>query len=126
MEDFSIRFSALSVFAPTSEITYLYLDDYEYNASYYYMNHIEDTQPITKYVRLNDFANYKDIIVSSSDEQVVKAETTERYSVARALHAVDRSDVVLMVLDARDGVTEQDQRIAGYAHEAWQGFGSGG
>lgn len=46
------------------------------------------------------------------------AETTERYSVARALHAVDRSDVVLLVLDARDGVTEQDQRIAGYAHEA--------
>lgn len=46
------------------------------------------------------------------------AETTERYSVARALHAVDRSDVVLLVLDARDGATEQDQRIAGYAHEA--------
>ncbi len=50
------------------------------------------------------------------------AETTERYSVARALHAVDRSDVVLMVLDARDGVTEQDQRIAGYAHEAGKGL----
>ena len=50
------------------------------------------------------------------------AETTERYSVARALHAVDRSDVVLLVLDARDGVTEQDQRIAGYAHEAGKGL----
>lgn len=79
MTDFSISFSALSVFAPTSEITCLYLNDSEYNADYYYMNHIEETQPITKYVRLNDFANYKDIIVSSSDEQVVKAETTERY-----------------------------------------------
>jgi GTP-binding protein len=50
------------------------------------------------------------------------AETTERYSVARALHAVDRSDVVLMVIDAQDGVTEQDQRIAGYAHEAGKGM----
>ncbi len=50
------------------------------------------------------------------------AETTERYSVARALHAVDRSDVVLMVVDAQTGVTEQDQRIAGYAHEAGKGL----
>ncbi len=50
------------------------------------------------------------------------AETTERYSVARALHAIDRSDVVLMVVDAQDGVTEQDQRIAGYAHEAGKGM----
>lgn len=50
------------------------------------------------------------------------AETTERYSVARALHAVDRSDVVLVVIDAREGVTEQDQRIAGYAHEAGKGL----
>jgi len=46
------------------------------------------------------------------------AETTERYSVARALRAVDRSQIVLMVLDATEGVTEQDQRIAGYAHES--------
>ncbi len=50
------------------------------------------------------------------------AETTERYSVARALHAVDRSDVVLVVIDAQEGVTEQDQRIAGYAHEAGKGL----
>lgn len=42
----------------------------------------------------------------------------ERYSVMRALRAVDRSDVVLMVLDAVEGVTEQDKKIAGYAHEA--------
>ena len=41
----------------------------------------------------------------------------ERYSVMRALRAVDRSDVVLMVLDAVDGVTEQDKKIAGYAHD---------
>lgn len=43
---------------------------------------------------------------------------TERYSVIRSLRAVDRSDVVLIVIDAVEGVTEQDKRIAGYAHEA--------
>ncbi|MBM7854633.1 GTP-binding protein [Desulfohalotomaculum tongense] len=41
----------------------------------------------------------------------------ERYSVIRSLRAVDRSDVVLMVIDATEGVTEQDKRIAGYAEE---------
>jgi len=50
------------------------------------------------------------------------AETTERYSVARALRAVDRSDVVLMVLDASDGITEQDKKVVGYAHEAGKGI----
>jgi GTP-binding protein len=45
-------------------------------------------------------------------------EPTERYSVIRALRAVDRSDVVLMVLDASEGVIEQDKKIAGYAHDA--------
>jgi len=42
---------------------------------------------------------------------------TERYSVIRSLRAVDRSDVVLMVIDAVDGVIEQDKKIAGYAHD---------
>lgn len=41
----------------------------------------------------------------------------ERYSVVRALRAVDRSDVVLMVFDATEGVAEQDKRIVGYAHD---------
>lgn len=45
----------------------------------------------------------------------------ERYSVVRALRAVDRADVVLMVIDAEEGVTEQDKKIAGYAHEAGRG-----
>ncbi len=42
----------------------------------------------------------------------------ERYSVVRTLRAIDRSDVCLMLLDATELVTEQDKRIAGYAHEA--------
>lgn len=45
----------------------------------------------------------------------------ERYSVMRALRAVDRSDLVLLVIDAVDGITEQDKKIAGYAHEAGKG-----
>lgn len=48
-------------------------------------------------------------------------EPTERYSVMRSLRAVDRSDVVLMVIDAVEGVTEQDKKIAGYAHESGKG-----
>lgn len=48
-------------------------------------------------------------------------ESTERYSVIRSLRAVDRSDVVLMVIDGTAGVTEQDKRIAGYVHEAGKG-----
>jgi len=43
--------------------------------------------------------------------------STEKYSVIRSLRAVDRSDVVLMLIDAVDGVTEQDKKIAGYAHD---------
>lgn len=49
-------------------------------------------------------------------------EPIEKYSLIRSLRAVDRSDVVLMVIDAIDGVTEQDKKIAGYAHEAGKGI----
>ena len=45
----------------------------------------------------------------------------ERYSVMRALRAVDRADVVLMVINAEEGITEQDKKIAGYAHESGKG-----
>jgi GTPase len=44
-------------------------------------------------------------------------EGVERYSVMRALRAVERCDVVLLLIDAADGVTDQDQKIAGYADE---------
>ena len=42
----------------------------------------------------------------------------EKYSVLRAQMAIERADVCLIILDARDGVTEQDTKIAGLAHEA--------
>lgn len=45
-------------------------------------------------------------------------ESTEKYSVLRALKAIDRSDVVCVVIDAEEGILEQDKRVAGYAHEA--------
>ncbi len=44
--------------------------------------------------------------------------STERYSVIRSLRAVERSDVSLVMFDAVEGVTDQDKRIAGYAHES--------
>ena len=49
-------------------------------------------------------------------------EPIEKYSIIRSLRAVDRSDVVLMVIDAIYGITEQDKKIAGYAHEAGKGI----
>ncbi|SCB84660.1 GTP-binding protein [[Bacillus] enclensis] len=45
-------------------------------------------------------------------------ETTEKYSVLRALRAIERSDVVLVVIDGEEGIIEQDKKIAGYAHDA--------
>lgn len=45
-------------------------------------------------------------------------ETTEKYSVLRAIGAIERADVVLMVLNAEEGIQDQDKNIAGYAHEA--------
>ncbi|HAM1483424.1 TPA: ribosome biogenesis GTPase Der [Listeria monocytogenes] len=45
-------------------------------------------------------------------------ESTEKYSVLRAMRAIERSDVVLVVINAEEGIREQDKRIAGYAHDA--------
>lgn len=45
-------------------------------------------------------------------------ESTERYSILRALKAIERSDVVLTLIDAESGIIEQDKKIAGYAHQA--------
>jgi len=45
-------------------------------------------------------------------------ENIEKYSILRALSAIDRSDVVLFVLDGEQGIREQDKHVAGYAHEA--------
>ena len=48
-------------------------------------------------------------------------EKIEKYSVARTLLAIERADVCLMMIDAKEGITEQDTKIAGEAHEAGKG-----
>lgn len=45
-------------------------------------------------------------------------ENTERYALMRSMRAIDNSDVVLVVLNAEEGIRELDKHIAGYAHEA--------
>lgn len=49
------------------------------------------------------------------------SEEVERYSVIRSLAAIERADVCLIMIDAGEGVTDQDAKIAGYAHEAGRG-----
>jgi len=49
-------------------------------------------------------------------------EDIERYSVIRAVAAVERCDVALLTIDAKEGITEQDKKIAGVAHEAGKGI----
>ncbi|SES67226.1 ribosome biogenesis GTPase Der [Anaerobranca gottschalkii] len=48
-------------------------------------------------------------------------ESIEYYSVLRTIKAIERSDVAILVIDATTGVTEQDKRIAGFAHEGGKG-----
>ncbi|MEG0264824.1 MAG: ribosome biogenesis GTPase Der [Erysipelotrichaceae bacterium] len=48
-------------------------------------------------------------------------ENIEKYSVLRAMSAIERSDVVLVVIDGEKGIRDQDKHVAGYAHEAGKG-----
>lgn len=50
-------------------------------------------------------------------KRAIEDESIERYSIVRALAAVRRCDVALIVIDAQDGVTEQDTKVAGYVHD---------
>ena len=49
-------------------------------------------------------------------------EDLERYSIIRTVSAVERADVVILVIDAKEGVTEQDAKIAGIAHDRGKGI----
>ncbi len=49
-------------------------------------------------------------------------EDLERYSIIRAVTAVERSDVAMIMIDATEGVTEQDAKIAGIAHDRGKGI----
>lgn len=68
----------------------------------------------TKYER--DGQKYTFIDTAGMRKRGKIDEAIERYSVVRSLAAVDRCDVVLILIDATEGVTEQDTKIAGYAH----------
>jgi len=70
----------------------------------------------------NDYGSYLFIDTAGIRRKAKVEEAIERYSVLRAYMAVDRCDVAVTVIDAVTGVTEQDAKIAGYAHE--QGKGS--
>ncbi|MGN1391816.1 MAG: GTP-binding protein, partial [Sharpea porci] len=48
-------------------------------------------------------------------------ENVEKYSVMRAMSAIDDSDIILVVIDGERGILEQDKHIAGYAHESGKG-----
>ncbi|MCL0063481.1 ribosome biogenesis GTPase Der [Peptococcaceae bacterium] len=66
--------------------------------------------------------NYKDksyLFIDTAGMRKKKkiSELTERYSVIRALRAIERSEISLLMIDATEGVTEQDKKIAGYAEE---------
>ena len=50
------------------------------------------------------------------------SETVEKYSVIRAFTAVERADVCVLIIDADKGITDQDIRIAGYAHDNYKGM----
>ena len=66
----------------------------------------------------NDKGKYVFIDTAGMRKKSKVDETIEKYSVLRAQMAIERSDVCLILIDATEGVTEQDTKIAGLAHEA--------
>lgn len=65
----------------------------------------------------NEFGKFTFIDTAGMRKKGKIDEDIERYSVIRSLAAIDRADVCLMLVDATQGVTEQDSKIAGYAHD---------
>ena len=57
------------------------------------------------------------VIVPTRELALQVKEEIERYSVIRTLAAVERADVCILMIDATEGVTEQDEKIVGFAHE---------
>ncbi len=69
----------------------------------------------------NEFGEYIFIDTAGIRRKSKVYEKLEKYSVIKAKHAIDRADVCLILVDATEGVTEQDEKIAGLAHEAGKG-----
>lgn len=70
----------------------------------------------------NEFGKYVFIDTAGIRRKSKVKENLERYSVMRSLLAVERADVCILMIDANEGVTEQDAKIAGEAHEAGKGI----
>lgn len=70
----------------------------------------------------NEFGKYIFIDTAGIRRKSKVTESIEKFSVMRTLLAVERADVCLMMIDATEGVTEQDAKIAGEAHEAGKGI----
>jgi len=79
------------------------------------------TRDATDTVIENEFGKYVFIDTAGIRRKSKVEEAIERYSVLRAYMAVDRADVCVIMIDAMVGFTEQDSKIAGYAHEAGKG-----
>lgn len=65
----------------------------------------------------NSFGNYVFIDTAGIRRRSKVTEKIEKYSIIRAKLAIDRSDVCIIMIDAKEGVTEQDKKVAGLAHE---------
>lgn len=70
----------------------------------------------------NEYGKYVFIDTAGIRRKSKVSENLEKYSVMRSLLAVERADVCLLMIDANEGVTEQDTKIAGEAHEAGKGI----
>lgn len=70
----------------------------------------------------NEFGKYVFIDTAGIRRKNKVSENLEKYSVMRSLLAVERADVCILMIDANEGVTEQDTKIAGEAHEAGKGI----
>ena len=66
----------------------------------------------------NEYGDYKFLDTAGIRRQSKVSEKIEKYSVIRAKLAIENSDVCIIMIDAANGVTEQDAKIAGLAHEA--------
>ena len=69
----------------------------------------------------NEFGKYVLIDTAGIRRKSKVLENVERYSVLRSYMAVDQADVCLILIDATEGFTEQDSKVAGYAHEQGKG-----
>lgn len=75
------------------------------------------TRDATDTIIENEYGKYVFIDTAGIRRKSRVEESIERYSVLRSYMAVDRADVCVMMIDATEGFTEQDSKIAGYAHE---------